>query len=161
TSSLSVDAIAQGLAHPERVCGFHFFNPVHRMPLLEVVRGAATSDQTVLTAVALARRLGKTPVVVADAPGFVVNRILMPYLQEARVLLEEGFAIPDLGAAMRRFGMPMGPFELLDEIGLDVAQRAAAALGKAFPARTANVTSLAKMVEAGRLGKKTRLGFYR
>ena len=108
TSSLSVDAIAQGLAHPGRVCGFHFFNPVHRMPLIEVVRGTATSDQTVLTAVALARRLGKTPVVVADAPGFVVNRILMPYLQESLVLLEEGFSIADLDAAMRRFGMPMG-----------------------------------------------------
>jgi 3-hydroxyacyl-CoA dehydrogenase/enoyl-CoA hydratase/3-hydroxybutyryl-CoA epimerase len=161
TSSLSVDAIAQGLAHPGRVCGFHFFNPVHRMPLVEVVRGHATSDQTVLTAVALARRLGKTPVVVADAPGFVVNRILMPYLQEALVLLEEGFSVADLDQAMRRFGMPMGPFELLDEIGLDVARRAANTLGKAFPERAAPVTTLDALVERGRLGRKNGLGFYR
>jgi len=161
TSSLSVDAIAQGLAHPGRVCGFHFFNPVHRMPLIEVVRGTATSDQTVLTAVALARRLGKTPVVVADAPGFVVNRILMPYLQESLVLLEEGFSIADLDAAMRRFGMPMGPIELLDEIGLDVAQRAAGALSKAFPDRAATVSALDTMVARGRFGRKNALGFYR
>jgi 3-hydroxyacyl-CoA dehydrogenase / enoyl-CoA hydratase / 3-hydroxybutyryl-CoA epimerase len=161
TSSLSVDTIAQGLAHPGRVCGFHFFNPVHRMPLVEVVRGTATSDQTVLTAVALARRLGKTPVVVADAPGFVVNRILMPYLQESLVLLEEGFSIADLDAAMRRFGMPMGPIELLDEIGLDVAQRAAGALSKAFPERAATVSALDTMVARGRLGRKNGLGFYR
>src|SRR5207247_6147915 len=111
----------QGLAHPERMCGLHFFNPVHRMPLIEVVRGARTSDATLATAVAFARRLGKIPVVVADAPGFVVNRVLTPYLREAMALLEEGCAIADLDAAMRRFGMPMGPFEVLDEVGLDVA----------------------------------------
>jgi len=100
-------------------------------------------------------------VVVADAPGFVVNRILMPYLGEALVLLEEGYAIVELDAAMRRFGMPMGPFELLDEIGLDVAQRAAGSMSKAFPDRAAPSTALATMVEHGRLGKKNGLGFYR
>jgi 3-hydroxyacyl-CoA dehydrogenase/enoyl-CoA hydratase/3-hydroxybutyryl-CoA epimerase len=161
TSSLSVDALAVGLSHPERLCGFHFFNPVHRMPLVEVVRGRATSDQTLVTAVALARRLGKTPVVVADAPGFVVNRILMPYLSEAMVLLEEGHALPDIDGAMRRFGMPMGPFEVLDEVGLDVAHKVGGVLGRAFPDRMTPATALEKLLAAGRLGRKSGLGFYR
>ncbi len=161
TSSLSVDSLAQGLARPERLCGFHFFNPVHRMPLVEVVRGARTSDQTLVTAVALARRLGKTPVVVADAPGFVVNRILMPYLSEAMALLGEGYRLPDIDAAMRRFGMPMGPFEVLDEVGLDVAHKVAGVLSQAFPDRMPPVSHLETMLAAGRLGRKGGLGFYR
>src|SRR6185436_3806367 len=98
TSSLSVTALAEGFEHPERFCGFHFFNPVHRMPLVEVVRGRQTSDAALMTAVALARRLGKTPVVVNDAPGFVVNRVLMPYLREAMYLFEEGFPLADIDA---------------------------------------------------------------
>jgi 3-hydroxyacyl-CoA dehydrogenase/enoyl-CoA hydratase/3-hydroxybutyryl-CoA epimerase len=161
TSSLSVDALGQGLAHPERLCGFHFFNPVHRMPLVEVVRGARTSDPTLVTAVALARRLGKTPVVVADSPGFVVNRILMPYLSEAMALLAEGYPLVDIDAAMRRFGMPMGPFEVLDEVGLDVAHKVAGVLSQAFPDRMPASSPLEKMLAAGRLGKKSGLGFYR
>lgn len=161
TSSLSVDALAEGLAQPGRLVGFHFFNPVHRMPLVEVVRGLRTSDRALVTAVALARRLGKTPVVVADSPGFVVNRVLMPYLGEAMVLLGEGYAIPDVDAAMRRFGMPMGPFEVLDEVGIDVAHKVAGVLGRAFPDRMPAASALEKMVAAGRLGKKTGLGFYR
>ncbi len=161
TSSLSVDALAQGLAHPERLCGFHFFNPVHRMPLVEVVRGSRTSDQTLVTAVGLARRLGKTPVVVADSPGFVVNRILMPYLSEAMVLLAEGYPLAGIDAAMRRFGMPMGPFEVLDEVGLDVANKVAGVLSHAFPDRMPASSPLEKMLSAGRLGRKNGLGFYR
>ncbi len=161
TSSLSVDAMAQGLSHPERLCGFHFFNPVHRMPLVEIVRGTLTSDQTLVTAVALARRLGKTPVVVADAPGFVVNRILMPYLSEAMVLLEEGYTLTGIDGAMRRFGMPMGPFEVLDEVGLDVAHKVGGVLSQAFPGRMPATTSLEKLIGAGRLGRKNGLGFYR
>ncbi len=161
TSSLSVDELGAGLAHPERFCGFHFFNPVHRMPLVEVVRGARTSDATIVTAVTLARRLGKTPVVVADAPGFVVNRILTPYLREAMHLLEEGYAVADIDASMRRFGMPMGPFEVLDEVGIDVAQKAAGVLGRAFPDRMAPAPVLDALVAAGRLGKKSGAGFYK
>jgi 3-hydroxyacyl-CoA dehydrogenase/enoyl-CoA hydratase/3-hydroxybutyryl-CoA epimerase len=160
TSSLSVTALAEGLERPERFCGFHFFNPVHRMPLVEVVRGERTSEATLVTAVALARRLGKTPVVVKDAPGFVVNRILMPYLREAMHLLEEGYAIADIDAAMKRFGMPMGPFEVLDEVGLDVAARVAGVLSRAFPERMTAVPALEGLVAAGRLGKKSGRGFY-
>ena len=161
TSSLSIDALASGLLHPERFVGFHFFNPVHRMPLVEVVRGARTSDAALVTAVALARRLGKTPVVVKDSPGFVVNRVLMPYLREALHMLEEGYALADLDTAMRRFGMPMGPFEVVDEVGLDVASKVAGVLGAAFPARMQPSPALEKLLAAGRLGRKSGRGFYR
>jgi 3-hydroxyacyl-CoA dehydrogenase/enoyl-CoA hydratase/3-hydroxybutyryl-CoA epimerase len=160
TSSLSINAIAQGLLHPERFVGFHFFNPVHKMPLVEVVRGEKTSDAALVTAVGLARRLGKTPVVVKDSPGFVVNRVLMPYLREALHLLEEGYTVPDLDLAMRRFGMPMGPFEVVDEVGLDVASKVAGVLSKAFPERMQPSPALEKMVAAGKLGKKNGAGFY-
>ncbi len=160
TSSLSVDALAQGLAHPERFVGFHFFNPVHRMPLIEVVKGARTSDAALTTAVGLARRLGKSPVVVADSPGFVVNRVLMPYLREALALFEEGFAIQDVDRAMRAFGMPMGPFEVVDEVGIDVAQRVASVLARAFPGRMSEAPGLDRLVASGRLGKKIGRGFY-
>lgn len=161
TSSLSVDTLAEGLRHPERFVGFHFFNPVHRMPLVEVVRGVRTSDAALATAVGLARRFGKTPVVVKDSPGFVVNRILMPYLREAMHLLEEGYPLPEIDAAMRRFGMPMGPFEVVDEVGLDVAHKVAGVLGRAFPTRMAPAPLLEKLMAAGRLGKKSGTGFYR
>ena len=161
TSSLSVDAIAAGFQHPERFCGFHFFNPVHRMPLVEVVRGSKTSDPAMVRAVAFARALGKTPVVVRDAPGFVVNRLLMPYLREAMHLVDDGYAVRDVDAAMRRFGMPMGPFEVLDEVGLDVAQKVAVVLSAAFPDRMSAAAALDRLLEAKRLGRKNGLGFYR
>ena len=160
TSSLSVTALAEGLAHPDRFCGFHFFNPVHRMPLVEVVRGERTSDVAMVTAVALARRLGKTPVVVSDAPGFVVNRILMPYLREAMHLLEEGYTVADIDRSMRRFGMPMGPFEVVDEVGLDVGHKVAGVLARAFPDRMTEAPALARLIESGRLGRKNGRGFY-
>jgi 3-hydroxyacyl-CoA dehydrogenase/enoyl-CoA hydratase/3-hydroxybutyryl-CoA epimerase len=161
TSSLSINALAQGLLHPERFVGFHFFNPVHKMPLVEVVRGEKTSDAALVTAVGLARRLGKTPVVVKDSPGFVVNRVLMPYLREALHLLEESYTVPDIDEAMRRFGMPMGPFEVVDEVGLDVAYKVAGVLSKAFPERMQPSPALEKLIAAGRLGKKNGTGFYR
>ncbi len=161
TSSLSVDELAAGLQHPQRFLGFHFFNPVHRMPLVEVVRGTKTSEAALARAVALARRLGKTPVVVRDAPGFVVNRVLMPYLREALHLLEDGFGIRDVDAAMRAFGMPMGPLEVADEVGLDVAAKVAEILSRAFPERMTAAPQLQRLIEAGRLGRKSGVGFYR
>lgn len=161
TSSLSVNALADGLRHPERFVGFHFFNPVHRMPLVEVIRGERTSDAALVTAVGLARRMGKTPVVVKDSPGFVVNRVLMPYLREALHLLDEGWRVADLDAAMKRFGMPMGPFEVVDEVGLDVAHKVAGVLSKAFPTRMEPSSALETLIAAGRLGRKNGLGFYR
>ena len=160
TSSLSINSLAAGLLHPERFVGFHFFNPVHRMPLLEVVRGERTSDAALVTAVALARRLGKTPVVVKDSPGFVVNRVLMPYLREALHMLEDGYSVPDLDASMRRFGMPMGPFEVVDEVGIDVAHKVAGVLAVAFPERMQPSPALEKLMAAGRFGRKSGRGFY-
>src|SRR5207249_4605882 len=118
-------------------------------------------DALPISAVALARRLGKTPVVVKDAPGFIVNRVLMPYLREALYLLEDGFALKDIDLAMREFGMPMGPFEVLDEVGMDVASKVAGILSQAFPDRMAPASALDKLVAAGRLGKKSGAGFYR
>src|SRR5690606_35515353 len=160
TSSLSVDAIAEGLPHPERVCGMHFFNPVRRMPLVEVVRGSTTSDAVVTTVAAQALRLGKTPVVVRDVAGFLVNRILGPYLDEAVRLFEQGASVERVDRLMLDFGMPMGPFALLDEVGLDIARHAAASLHAAYGARMTPSTGLDALAGPERLGKKTGLGFY-
>jgi len=161
TSSLSVDAIAEGLPHPERFCGMHFFNPVKRMPLVEVVRGSRTSERTVTEVAALALRLGKTPVVVKDVPGFLVNRILGPYLDEAVRLFVGGVDPAAIELAMLEFGMPMGPFALLDEVGLDIALHAADALHEAYGERMTPCAGLFEVKGPERLGKKTGLGFYR
>lgn len=160
TSSLSVGAMAKGLRRPGRVVGMHFFNPATKMPLVEVIRVPGTEAGAVESVVALARRLGKTPVLVADAPGFLVNRVLMPYLVEAVGLVERGQRIPEIDRALRRFGMPMGPLELLDEIGLDVARKVAHVLVESFADRMPTVSLLDKLVAGGSLGRKTGLGFY-
>ncbi len=153
TSALSVAELAAGLPHPERVVGLHFFNPVHRMSLVEVIRLPGTHADVVATAHGLVQRVGKVPVVVHDSPGFVVNRILMPYLLEAIRLFDAGHDPQLIDEAMLDFGMPMGPMRLLDEIGMDVA---------AHVARTLRVPSqlLDQMVVAGWLGKKAGRGFY-
>ena len=160
TSSIPIAAIAAPARRPDRVIGMHFFNPVHRMPLVEVIRGPQTSDETVATIVDLTRRIGKTPVVVGDAPGFLVNRILMTYLGEALLLFEEGVRVDSVDSAMKDFGMPMGPFALLDQIGLDVAAHVAQVLTEAFPDRAPKTTVLQAMKEKGWLGRKTGKGFY-
>ena len=160
TSSLSVTSIAEGLPHPERVVGMHFFNPVRRMPLVEIVRGELTSDEVVARTARLALDLGKTPVVVKDVAGFLVNRLLGPYLDEA-LRLWEGGADPDsVDQALLAFGMPMGPFELLDEVGLDIAGHAADSLHEAYGERMTKSGSLAALIEAGELGKKTGRGIF-
>ena len=161
TSALSVAELAQTVPHPERVIGLHFFNPVHRMPLVEIITLPETSPEVLATAVSLVQKLGKTPVVVKDSPGFLVNRILVPYLMEAVRLHESGIPVKDIDDAMLEFGMPMGPMRLLDEIGLDVAAHVARTLASAFPDRFPHTDALDKMVNAGHLGKKAGQGFYR
>lgn len=160
TSSLSLTEMQHALAHPENLCGMHFFNPVHRMPLVEIVRGAATSDETVATVFALVRRLEKTPLIVNDGPGFLVNRLLAPYLNEAGWLLAEGAAIQAIDRALLDFGMPMGPLRLLDEIGLDVARHVAGILYEAFGDRMRPAPALVALQKTQRLGKKGGRGFY-
>ena len=163
TSALSVSAIAvaDGVTHPERVVGLHFFNPVSRMKLVEIVTTDFTSSEVVERALAFVRSLGKTPVVVKDSPGFLVNRVLMPYLIEAGRLAESGLPVTFIDEAMLDFGMPMGPLRLLDEIGLDVAVHVAETMVAAFGERFAPPLLLADLVRAGHLGKKSGRGFYR
>jgi 3-hydroxyacyl-CoA dehydrogenase/enoyl-CoA hydratase/3-hydroxybutyryl-CoA epimerase len=159
TSSLSISEIARGSKRPEKIVGMHFFNPVPMMPLVEVVRGEATSPETVYQTVSFGRQLGKTVIVVKDRPGFLVNRILMPYLLECAHLKEDGFSIDQIDDAALRFGMPMGPFRLLDEIGLDTGAKVADVIASAFPHM--KVTSLIQdMVNKGYLGRKNNRGFY-
>ncbi|HID38898.1 MAG TPA: hypothetical protein EYP36_05230 [Calditrichaeota bacterium] len=161
TSSLRVDEMAQALKNKKRFIGMHFFNPVHRMPLIEVVKGKNTSAEAVATVFNLAKKLGKTPIVVKDAPGFLVNRLLVPYMVEAISLLEEGHTVEAIDKAMLNFGMPMGPIELFDEVGIDVAYKAAKVLQDFMGDRMAESPVLERMIEAGRLGKKNGKGFYR
>ena len=161
TSSLSITQMQSVLARPENFCGMHFFNPVHRMPLVEVVRGGQSSESAVVTAFTLARRLGKTPVIVNDGPGFLVNRILAPYLNEAGWLLTEGARVEDIDRALRDFGMPMGPLRLLDEVGLDVARHAGRVMAEAFGERLAAPPPMRALEHAKLLGRKGGLGFYR
>jgi 3-hydroxyacyl-CoA dehydrogenase/enoyl-CoA hydratase/3-hydroxybutyryl-CoA epimerase len=160
TSSLSVTAMAAGVPAPDRVVGLHFFNPPEKMPLVEVIRGERTSDAAVATACRLAVRLGKLPVVVADAPGFLVNRCLAPYVDEAARLLLEGSSPEAIDAAMLSFGMPMGPCRLLDEVGWDVAAKVSTVMHAAFPDRMVPCELFAAMADAKALGRKSGGGVY-
>jgi 3-hydroxyacyl-CoA dehydrogenase/enoyl-CoA hydratase/3-hydroxybutyryl-CoA epimerase len=161
TSSLPVRQLQEGLANPGRVAGLHFFNPVHKMPLVEVARAPATDAATVELLAHWAIVLGKTPVVVQDSPGFVVNRVLMPYLNEAVLLVAEGMDVEEVDRVMVRFGMPMGPLELLDQVGLDVAAHIARSVRPAFGDRFAPNPAFEQMAERGWLGQKSKWGFYR
>lgn len=161
TSSLSVDAIAESLPHPERVIGMHFFNPVPKMPLVEIIRGKQTSDEVVTRTAALALRMGKTPVICKDVPGFLVNRLLGPYLDEAVRLFVGGVDPGRLDNLMLDFGMPMGPLALLDEVGVDIASHAAKSLHEGYGDRMKPAEGLQRFLSAQRLGKKTGLGFYK
>ena len=160
TSTLSVDGMAESLDRPEHFAGMHFFNPVERMPLVEVIRGKATSDGAVATVYTLAVRTGKVPVVVRDGPGFLVNRILGPYLNEAGYLLAEGASVEEVDRAAKDFGMPMGPLRLLDEVGIDVARHAGEVLHEAFGDRLEPSPPLLALRETDRLGRKGGRGFY-
>ncbi len=160
TSSLSITEIASAVKKPERVIGLHFFNPVHKMPLVEIIRGNKTSDEVTVTTVAFAKKLGKIPIVVKDSPGFLVNRILGPYINEATLILEEGATIEDIDRAMLDFGMPMGPLHLLDEVGIDVGYKVARILHETFKDRLKPSRVIERLYENGRLGKKGGKGFY-
>lgn len=160
TSTIPITQLADGLKHPDRFCGLHFFNPVRQMPLVEVIRGKKTSDATIATAVAYSRTLGKTPVVMNDGPGFLVNRLLLPYMNEAALLLTEGASIRDVERAAKDFGMPMGPVTLYDVVGIDVAVHAGRTMLEAFPDRVVPAEILQKLFDAGRLGQKVGRGFF-
>ncbi len=160
TSSLSVSEMQTAMKNPERFGGMHFFNPVHRMPLVEVIRGDKTNDETVAKIYQFSKQLGKTPIVVKDRPGFLVNRLLMPYLNEATWLLADGADIEEIDEVLLEFGMPMGPMELIDEVGVDVGEKVAHILHDGFGARMEPAPFNTKIVAAGRLGKKNGKGLY-
>ncbi len=160
TSTIPISRLAEGLKRPDRFLGIHFFNPVRRMKLVEIIRGEQTSDEAVATAVAYSKRIGKSPIVVKDGPGFLVNRLLFPYMNESLELLAEGVSIDDVEKAAKRFGMPMGPITLFDMVGLDTALYAGGVMREAFPERFTESALLAELVSQGRMGQKSGAGFF-
>lgn len=161
TSSLSVNEMSKGHPHPEKFVGMHFFNPVHKMPLVEVIRGEKTSDESTITIFELAKNLGKVPVVVKDGPGFLVNRLLLPYLSEAAFILGDGMSVQQVDKMyVEEFGMPMGPYHLMDEIGIDVCAKVLKIFKDSFGSRIETSPVMDKLGHSGRLGKKNRKGFY-
>lgn len=160
TSALSVSEIASKIDAPSRVVGFHCFNPVMKMPLVEVIRGKHTSDKTLAIAASLAVKLGKLPIIVNDAPGFLVNRIVAPYFAEAIKMLSEGIHPATLDLAAQEFGLQMGPLRLMDEIGLDVVAAVAQSLKRTSARKLEGPDYLDKLLRLGHRGKKSGLGFY-
>lgn len=161
TSSLSVNEMAKPLARPENFVGMHFFNPVNKMPLVEVIRGEKSSDVAVATVFDLSKKMGKTPVVVKDGPGFLVNRLLMPWMIEGMFLLQDGMSIEKVDRYFtNKFGMPMGPFRLMDEVGLDVCVKVVKIFHKALGDRIEVPQITEKLIASGRLGRKNGRGFY-
>ncbi len=162
TSTISITRLAEGLKRPENFCGMHFFNPVHRMPLVEIIRGAKTSETTIATAVAYAAAIGKTPVVVNDCPGFLVNRVLFPYFGGFMQLVRDGVEFTRIDKVMEKFGWPMGPAYLLDVVGIDTAHHALAVMSEGFPERMKYdfKTAIDVQYEAKRFGQKNGKGFF-
>ena len=160
TSSIPIGDLARGARRPGRILGMHFFSPVEKMPLLEIVVTSDTEAWATATAVAFGRRLGKHVIVVRDGPGFYTTRALSPYLSEAARLVEEGAAVEDVDGAMKRFGFPVGPLALMDEVGLDVGAKVSGVLHKAFGERMRPPEGMATVIESGRLGRKGGRGFY-
>jgi 3-hydroxyacyl-CoA dehydrogenase/enoyl-CoA hydratase/3-hydroxybutyryl-CoA epimerase len=152
--------MATALEYPQRFAGLHFFNPVNKMPLVEIITHDKVSPETVEALYNWCIKVGKTPVIVKDGPGFLVNRILMPYLNEAAFLLLEGVSIEDIDQACLNFGMPMGPCRLMDEVGIDVAVKVAKIMHAGLGERAKSNELSAKLEEAGLLGKKNSQGFY-
>ncbi len=163
TSTISITELAKSLKRPENFVGMHFFNPVHRMPLVEIIRGERTSDEAVATTVALAQKMGKTPIVVNDCAGFLVNRVLFPYFGAFDLLIKHGADFVKIDKVMEKFGWPMGPAYLLDVVGIDTGVHASAVMANAFPERM-NLdykTATTVMFENNRLGQKNGAGFYK
>ena len=160
TSTIPIARLAMGVAEPNRFCGLHFCHPVRLRPLVEVIPGPATSKETSATVVAHVLSLGKLPLVVEDGPGFVVNRLLMTYLNAALEMALAGVSIQQIDRAMAEFGMPLGPLQLLDEIGLDTALHSGIVLGEIFGGRSGGSELLLRLVKSGQLGVKSWAGFY-
>ncbi len=161
TSALSISAMAAATNRPGQVIGLHFFNPAHVMKLVEVIPGAETTEDTVESVVQFAKELRKIPVVVKECPGFLVNRLLSPYLNEAILALEQGAASAEaIDTAMVEAGMPMGPFLLADMLGLDICADAGQVMAEAYGERMAPGRLIGKLMAAGRLGQKAGAGFY-
>lgn len=163
TSTISITELAKSLKRPENFVGMHFFNPVHRMPLVEIIRGEKTSDEAVATTVALAQKMGKTPIVVNDCAGFLVNRVLFPYFGAFDLLIKHGADFVKIDKVMEKFGWPMGPAYLLDVVGIDTGVHASSVMANAFPERMnpdyKSATTV--MFENNRLGQKNGAGFYK
>lgn len=161
TSSLSVTEMAVAHPNPKNFVGMHFFSPVHKMPLVEVIRGPESSDQATATVYNLSKKMGKIPVVVKDAPGFLVNRLLVPYMMEAAFFLQEGASIEKVDKIfVKKFGMPMGPFELMDSVGLDVCVKVSKIFKESLGERIELPELLLKLEKTDRLGQKNGKGFY-
>lgn len=162
TSTISITRLAKNLKRPDKFCGMHFFNPVHRMPLVEVIRGEQTSDETIAQVVALAAAMGKSPIVVNDCPGFYVNRVLFPYFKAFNMLLRDGADFRQIDKVMEKWGWPMGPAYLLDVVGIDTGYHATAVMAEGFPDRMARDfrSALDVLYENERFGQKNGRGFY-
>lgn len=162
TSTISISSLAEGLERPENFCGMHFFNPVHRMPLVEVIRGEKSNEYAIATTVAYANAMGKKPIVVNDCPGFLVNRVLFPYFAGFTKLLEDGIDFQRIDKVMEKFGWPMGPAYLLDVVGMDTAVHAQQVMAEGYPDRMASDSkgAIEVLVDAARLGQKNSRGFY-
>ena len=160
TSTIPIARIAEGLTHRERVLGMHFFSPVHKMPLLEIIVTPETSRVSTVTAVAYGRKLGKTVIVVNDGPGFYTTRILSAYINEAGRILDEGVAVDTIDNALVEFGFPVGPITLMDEVGLDVGKKVGLTMAQAFGPRMMPGEGVRRVVESGRTGRKGKSGFY-
>ncbi len=163
TSTISITRLAESLQRPENFVGMHFFNPVHMMPLVEVIRGAKTSDEAIATTVVLAQKMGKTPIVVNDCPGFLVNRVLFPYFGAFDLLLKDGADFQQVDKVMERFGWPMGPAYLIDVVGIDTGVHGAEVMAEGFPDRMkpSYKGAIEIMYENKRLGQKNDVGFYK
>ncbi|PPK52183.1 fatty acid oxidation complex subunit alpha FadB [Marinobacter persicus] len=163
TSTISIDKLAANLKRPENFCGMHFFNPVHMMPLVEVIRGEKTSDRAIATTVAYAKAMGKTPIVVNDCPGFLVNRVLFPYFGGFIGLVRDGADFQKVDKVMEKFGWPMGPAYLLDVVGMDTGKHAGEVMAEGFPDRMKHegTTAIDVMFDNNRYGQKNDVGFYK